>query len=772
MLDGELTRPEILLIRIPMKATLKSCDDLLRIFAPRTKVSEEQTIPKIIYSGTRNLTFQVMKVVNDARQTYKHKYDPLSPFIRRYHSVTGDNDKAENMDDYNKDKFPIISSTMALGLGQNMKRAKSESEKRILEFFAEIKNKLNRVPAYFHSDRGGEFSSTKFLSSLQELGVSIERGPADSPQTNGVAERFNGVLLEKIKCMLLQSKVPQSLWHEAACHASDILNVLPHSSLNWQSPSSILVKAHSLIEPDRTSMPLVPFGARVIVHQPNKLKVKPSGVEMLFLGFEEFSDAARFLDPLTQRIVITRDYVVPTIELGSDGVTIHKDLKTLPTEVNTSSSDTSSVETARLFIRGHRSRSKPSSPPESRQQSPLVNQQVIDSEIQESEDDESDVSFETEARRVLQRNLHRCLRRNVANQSVETVRPNNVYNSVSERAPNQGRHFNLPPNALNRLRPSWAWADETQRPQNEICGDVDKSNIVSTRRRPTVRMPGGLDEQPDVVNLVESVTVKDALASELEKPLWLEAMRNEHASQISHFTGDLGKNKVDDFDPEMLQDEDARMDALAVTPLCLRVALTIDNKHGCIPLSSEDRNYIAERACEIDVGFTPCRCSNCLPEAADAVLNVIQQIDVDNFTTILQDPCSFEEDKSITIMNRKSKAPPTKATCKYSDIDAAHLVNYLVDQFAEFYEYTLGESPELLPSDFFGHTQATAVVKSIDQIREVEPHNLALLERRMEGQFSQIKYVSSTSQSPSGLREITTRKYLRKKLHRQPKKFI
>jgi hypothetical protein len=244
-------------------------------------------------------------------------------------------------------------------------KAKSESEKRILEFFAEIKNKINRVPAYFHSDRGGEFSSTKFLSSLQELGVSIERGPADSPQTNGVAERFNGVLLEKIKCMLLQSQVPQSLWHEAACHASDILNVLPHSSLNWQSPSLILVKAHSLIEPDRTSMPLVPFGARVIVHRSNTLKINPSGVEMLFLGFEEFSDAARFLDPLTQRIVITRDYVVPTIELGPDAVTIHKDLKTLPTEVNTSSPDISGVETAWLFIRGHRSRSKPSPPPES-----------------------------------------------------------------------------------------------------------------------------------------------------------------------------------------------------------------------------------------------------------------------------------------------------------------------------------------------------------------------------------------------------------------------
>ncbi|OAV84818.1 hypothetical protein PTTG_31033, partial [Puccinia triticina 1-1 BBBD Race 1] len=65
-----------------------------------------------------------MKVVNDARHTSKHEYDPLSPFIRRYHSVTGDNNKASNMEDYSNGKFPIMSSTMALGLGQNLKRVR------------------------------------------------------------------------------------------------------------------------------------------------------------------------------------------------------------------------------------------------------------------------------------------------------------------------------------------------------------------------------------------------------------------------------------------------------------------------------------------------------------------------------------------------------------------------------------------------------------------------------------------------------------------------
>ncbi|KNF02634.1 hypothetical protein PSTG_04230 [Puccinia striiformis f. sp. tritici PST-78] len=124
MLNGELTRPEIQFIQVQMKSTLKSCDDLLRVFAPHTIVPANKTVPTIIYSGTRNATFQVMKVVNEAHLTRKHEYDPVDGFIRRYHSCTGNEDKEANMADYADAKFPIMSSTMALGLGQNLKRVR------------------------------------------------------------------------------------------------------------------------------------------------------------------------------------------------------------------------------------------------------------------------------------------------------------------------------------------------------------------------------------------------------------------------------------------------------------------------------------------------------------------------------------------------------------------------------------------------------------------------------------------------------------------------
>ncbi|KAA1114530.1 hypothetical protein PGT21_012762 [Puccinia graminis f. sp. tritici] len=82
MIDGELTHSEIWFTHIYMDSTLSLCDDLLRIFAPHTTTPAHLAIPTIIYSGTRNQTFQVMKVVNKAQHTKWHEYNPQNGFIR------------------------------------------------------------------------------------------------------------------------------------------------------------------------------------------------------------------------------------------------------------------------------------------------------------------------------------------------------------------------------------------------------------------------------------------------------------------------------------------------------------------------------------------------------------------------------------------------------------------------------------------------------------------------------------------------------------------
>ena len=136
----------------------------------------------------------------------------------------------------------------------------------------------------------------------------------------------------------------------------------------------------------------------------------------------------------------------------------------------------------------------------------------------ESSEEESEVSSKTKAARVICCNIMHQLNCNSANQSAATARPNNIQVSGTDHAPNQGRHLKLPREDLQHLRPAWEWATENHCPAQEIRGDIDESNIVTTCCCPISQMSGGLDEQPDVVNLVKLVPVPQAMSSKHKQP--------------------------------------------------------------------------------------------------------------------------------------------------------------------------------------------------------------------------------------------------------------
>ncbi|MBW0529516.1 hypothetical protein O181_069231 [Austropuccinia psidii MF-1] len=170
------------------------------------------------------------------------------------------------------------------------------------------------------------------MTECGKLGISFEQGPADSPQSNGIAERFNQSLLIKICCLLAQCTLPINFWDEAANHASTIINLLPSRALNWKSPVSILKSHEMLIEPLRQINSLIPFGIKVFVHQQHKPKPLPPSKPLLYLGYEKYSDAMRFFDLTSRKIIVSRDFSITqlTFEYGSKKV-LKKDPITLPT---------------------------------------------------------------------------------------------------------------------------------------------------------------------------------------------------------------------------------------------------------------------------------------------------------------------------------------------------------------------------------------------------------------------------------------------------------
>lgn len=118
VLKGELARPEIRILQIST-ASMGSLDFLKKHFSKKVDVPDEEVVPMLVYSGSRDGTMRSLRVMNEARGTEGDEFNSESTFAQRYHSCSGDDTKLIRIQAYTDLKFPVMACTSALGLGQN-----------------------------------------------------------------------------------------------------------------------------------------------------------------------------------------------------------------------------------------------------------------------------------------------------------------------------------------------------------------------------------------------------------------------------------------------------------------------------------------------------------------------------------------------------------------------------------------------------------------------------------------------------------------------------
>lgn len=82
-------------------------------------------------------------------------------------------------------------------------------------------------------DQGIEFDVWELEDWQVKKGIKIEYTVVYSPEINGIAERTNGLIITKTRCLLLDSKLPQSFWPEAFDTAIYLFNRTPFAS--WEN---------------------------------------------------------------------------------------------------------------------------------------------------------------------------------------------------------------------------------------------------------------------------------------------------------------------------------------------------------------------------------------------------------------------------------------------------------------------------------------------------------------------------------------------------------
>jgi hypothetical protein len=81
---AKLTRPEICILRINLEKSLASLEDLSDLYSTQEQTPDSKIVPTLIYSTTKNLTGQVLEVVNSARQSNQED-NAYSTFACRFH---------------------------------------------------------------------------------------------------------------------------------------------------------------------------------------------------------------------------------------------------------------------------------------------------------------------------------------------------------------------------------------------------------------------------------------------------------------------------------------------------------------------------------------------------------------------------------------------------------------------------------------------------------------------------------------------------------------
>ncbi|RZB80703.1 Retrovirus-related Pol polyprotein from transposon TNT 1-94 [Glycine soja] len=137
-----------------------------------------------------------------------------------WHMKLGHPAEPNSMLDSREEKVPLIMFMLIFGVQPR------------LPLILEQGQKIKRL----RTDNGLDFCSKPFNDFYKENDIARHRTVAGTPQQNGLAERFNMTILERVRCMLLSAGLPKIFWAEAAMTVVYLINKCPSTALNFKTP--------------------------------------------------------------------------------------------------------------------------------------------------------------------------------------------------------------------------------------------------------------------------------------------------------------------------------------------------------------------------------------------------------------------------------------------------------------------------------------------------------------------------------------------------------
>lgn len=183
-------------------------------------------------------------------------------------------------------------------------KTKDETFGKFKEWLTTTENKIGHKLKHLRTDNGLEFVSNEFNKFCKAKGITRYRTVKHTPQQNGVAERMNRTLLERVRCMLINAGLPKTFWGEAIATAAYLINRSPSSAIGLKTQAEMWYGKPS----DYKHLKV--FGCQAYAHIKQD-KLEPRALRCIFIGYPEGVKGYKLwcLEPGQAKCLISRDAV-------------------------------------------------------------------------------------------------------------------------------------------------------------------------------------------------------------------------------------------------------------------------------------------------------------------------------------------------------------------------------------------------------------------------------------------------------------------------------
>ncbi|GKU94478.1 hypothetical protein SLEP1_g7975 [Rubroshorea leprosula] len=182
---------------------------------------------------------------------------------------------------------------------------KSQVFKYFQHYHAMVERETGLKLKSLRTDNGGEYTSKEFRDYCSKHGMRHEKTVPSTPQHNGVAERMNRTIVEKVRCMLKMATLPKPFCGEAVNTAVYLINRSPSVPLNFQIPEK------AWTEKDVGYSHLRVFGCKAFMHVPkeHRSKLDDKAIPCIFVGYGDEEFGYKLWDLEKKKTVRSRDVV-------------------------------------------------------------------------------------------------------------------------------------------------------------------------------------------------------------------------------------------------------------------------------------------------------------------------------------------------------------------------------------------------------------------------------------------------------------------------------